>query len=75
MERYITDAIYNNTEQPGDKNVEIAMIRLYERLSDKLPREEYLYMEEELNRIHDMIEKEWFRRGVEEGVRLLLKSI
>ncbi|MDY5774688.1 MAG: hypothetical protein SPK14_02505 [Lachnospiraceae bacterium] len=46
MERYISNAIYDNTDQSREKCIEIAMI-----------------------------EREWFGRGVEEGIRLLLNCI
>lgn len=75
MERYITNAIYDSTDQPGDKYVEIAMIRLTDKLSKMLSVNDYLYIEEEINRINAMIEREWFGRGVEEGIRLLLSCI
>lgn len=51
------------------------MIRLTDKLSKMMAVGDYLYIEEELNRIHAMIEREWFGRGVEEGIRLLLSCI
>ena len=75
MERYISNAIYDNTDQTREKCVEIAMIRLTDKLSKMMAVGDYLYIEEELNRIHAMIEREWFGRGVEEGIRLLLSCI
>lgn len=75
MERYITDAIYDNTEQPGTLEVERAVMRYNEKLSGYMSEKEYLRIEEELNRIHAMIEKEWFHRGFLEGIRFLLKCI
>ena len=75
MERYITDTIYGNTEQPGQVDVELAIARLNTVLADSMEVKDYLPIETELNRVHSMVEKEWFNRGFVEGIRFLLKCI
>ena len=42
MERYITDTIYGNTEQPGQVDVELAIARLNTVLADSMEVKDYL---------------------------------
>lgn len=52
---------------------ELAEKRIYRRLAAVIPREDYLLIEEELNKFYQNLEKEWFYRGFTEGIRFLLE--
>lgn len=75
MERYITDAIYNNIQQRKSVEVELAQKRLYTKLSSVISGNEYLTIEEELNRIYSEVEKELFYCGFVEGIRFLISCM
>ena len=72
MERYITDSIYYNKtwEQTAEELLEK---QIYRRLATMIPEENYLLIEEELNEFYRNLEKEWFYRGLTEGIRFLLE--
>lgn len=75
MERYITDAIYNNIPQRKSVEMELAQKRLYTKLSSVISGSEYLPIEEELNRIYSEVEKELFCCGFVEGIRFLISCM
>ncbi len=72
MERYITDVIYAHTVTRKAAEIELKEKQIYIRLSALISREEYLQIEEELNRFCNELEKELFCRGFAEGIRFLL---
>lgn len=75
IERYITDIIYTQTVQEKSAEIELAEKRLYTRLSSLLSEKEYLRIEEELNTIYSILEKELFCKGFTEGIRFLMKCV
>lgn len=72
MERFITDIIYTNRHTSKSPMLELEQQRLYTKLSSLISMEEYLMVEEELNRIYSEIEKELFYCGFIEGIRFLI---
>lgn len=52
--------------------MELAQKRLYTKLSSVISGNEYLPIEEELNRIYSEVEKELFYCGFVEGIRFLI---
>lgn len=72
MERFITDMIYANRHTLKSPTLELEQQRLYTKLSSLISEEEYLLIEEELNRIYSETEKELFYCGFIEGIRFLV---
>ena len=72
MERFITDMIYTNRHTSKSPTLELEQQRLYTKLSSLISGEEYLMIEEELNRIYSETEKELFYCGFMEGIRFLI---
>lgn len=72
MERFITDMIYTNRHTSKSPTLELEHQRLYTKLSPLISGEEYLMIEEELNRIYSETEKELFYCGFIEGIRFLI---
>lgn len=72
MEKYITDTIYNNTAWERSAYEELGEKEIYHRLSDLIPMEEYMPIEELLNEFYVGLEKEWFYRGFTEGIGFIL---
>lgn len=52
--------------------LELEQQRFYSKLSVLISGEEYLMIEEELNRIYSETERELFYRGFIEGIRFLV---
>ena len=75
MERYITDTIYTHTVTEKAAEIELREKQLYTRLSALISGEEYLQIEEELNRFYNELEKELFYKGFSEGIRFMLKCL
>lgn len=75
MERYITDTIYAHTVTEKTAETVLKEKQLYARLSALMSGEEYLHIEEELNRFYNELEKESFCKGFNEGIRFILKSL
>lgn len=75
MERYITDMIYAHTVTEKAAEIELREKQLYTRLSALISGEEYLQIEEELNRFYNELEKEGFYKGFSEGIRFMLKCL
>lgn len=75
MERYITDMIYTHTVTEKAAEIELREKQLYTRLSALISDEEYLQIEEELNRCYSELEKELFCKGFREGIRFMLKCL
>lgn len=75
MERYITDTIYTHTVTEKAAEIELMEKQLYTRLSALISGEEYLQIEEELNRFYNELEKEGFCKGFSEGIRFMLKCL
>ena len=72
MERFITDIIYTNKHVSKSPMLELDQQRFYSKLSVLISGEEYLMIEEELNRIYSETERELFYRGFIEGIRFLV---
>lgn len=72
MERFITDIIYSNKHTSKSPTLELEQQRLYSKLSSFISGEEYLMIEEELNRIYSETERELFYHGFIEGIRFLV---
>ena len=68
MGRYITDAIYYRI-QP-EKSVEEKLLekKVFGKLSNLIPRKEYLKMEDELSALLSILEKDLFYCGFVEGI-------
>jgi hypothetical protein len=75
VERYITDTIYAHTVTEKTAEIELREKQLYTRLSALISGEEYLQIEEELNRFYNELEKEGFYKGFSEGIRFMLKCL
>lgn len=75
MERYITDELYYNTQHQRSAEVELAEKRLYKMLSTLIAEKDYIKLEEELNRLYAIVEREFFYYGFTEGVRFLMKCL
>ena len=75
MERYITDMIYTHTVTEKAAEIELREKQLYTRLSALISGEEYLQIEEELNRFYNELEEEGFGKGFSEGIRFMLKCL
>lgn len=75
MERFITDKIYDNRKFFKSSTLELEQKRLYKKLAILISEEEYLMIEEELNRIYSETEKELFYCGFIEGIRFLIGCI
>lgn len=75
MERYIADTIYAHTVTEKAAEIELKEKQLYTRLSALISGEEYLQIEEELNRFYNELEKELFCKGFSEGIRFMLKCL
>lgn len=75
MERFITDKIYDNRKFSKSSTLELEQKRLYKKLAILISEEEYLMIEEELNRIYSETEKELFYCGFIEGIRFLIGCI
>lgn len=72
MERFITDIIYTNRRISKSPTLELEQQRFYSKLSALISGEEYLMIEEELNRIYSETERELFYCGFIEGIRFLV---
>ncbi len=75
MERYITDTIYTQTVTEKAAEIELKEKQIYTRLSALISGEEYLQIEEELNRFYNELERELFCKGFSEGIRFMLKCL
>lgn len=75
MERYITDTIYTQTVTEKAAEIELKEKQIYTRLSALISGEEYLQIEEELNRFYNQLERELFCKGFSEGIRFMLKCL
>ncbi len=75
MDRNITDVIYAQTVTGKPAELELKEQQLYKSLSALIPGEEYLKIEEELNRHYEALSKELFCKGFTEGIRFLLKCL
>ncbi len=75
MERYITDTIYTHTVTEKAAEIELREKQIYTKLSAFISGEEYLQIEEELNRFYNELEKELFCKGFSEGIRFMLKCL
>lgn len=64
--------IYANRHTLKSPTLELEQQRLYTKLSSLISEEEYLLIEEELNRIYSETEKELFYCGFIEGIRFLV---
>ena len=72
MELFITDINYTNKHVSKSPMLELEQQRFYSKLSVLISGEEYLMIEEELNRIYSETERELFYRGFIEGIRFLV---
>lgn len=72
MERFITDKIYDNRKFSKSSTLELEQKRLYKKLATLISEEEYLMIEEKLNRVYSETEKELFYCGFIEGIRFLI---
>ncbi len=75
MERYLTDAVYARRVGGRPPELEREEKHLYAELSARIPGEEYLRIEEELNHFHEELGKELFGRGFMEGMRFFLQCL
>lgn len=73
MDREITDLIYYRTVKEKSAEVELAVNRMYRAVSACTPETDFVKLEEELNTVYSMVEKELFYRGFTEGIRFLLE--
>lgn len=72
MEKDITDLIYYRTVKEKSAEVELAVDRMYRAISACTSETDFVKLEEELNMVHSMLEKEMFYHGFTEGIRFLL---
>ena len=75
MERYITDAVYYKIQPEKSLEEKLLEKKVFGKLSTLIPSEEYLKMEEELNALLSILEKDLFCCGFIEGIRFLLGCI
>lgn len=75
VERYLTDAVYARRVGGRPPELEREEKHLYAELSARIPGEEYLRIEEELNHFHEELGKELFGRGFMEGMRFFLQCL
>ena len=75
MERYLTDAVYARRVRDRPPELEREEKHLYAELSARISGEDYLRIEEELNRFHEELGKELFGRGFMEGMRFFLQCL
>ncbi len=72
MEKDITDLIYYRTVKEKSVEVELAVNRMYRAISVCTSKKDFVKLEEELNKVYSVVEKELFYRGFTEGIRFLL---
>ncbi len=72
MDRAITDLIYCRTVKEKSAEVELAVYKMYRAISACATDTDFVKLEEELNTVYSMVEKELFYRGFTEGMRFLL---
>lgn len=72
MDREITDLIYYRTVKEKSAEVELAVNRMYRAVSACTSETDFVKLEEELNTVYSVVEKELFYRGFTEGIRFLL---
>lgn len=72
MEKDITDLIYYRTVKEKSAEVELAVNKMYRSISACTSETDFVKLEEELNMVYSMLEKEMFYRGFTEGIRFLL---
>lgn len=72
MDREITDLIYYRTVKEKSAEVELAVNRMYRTISACTSEADFVKLEEELNTVYSVMEKEMFYRGFTEGIRFLL---
>ena len=75
MEKAITDLIYSRVVKDRSAEVELAMYKMYRLISSCTSETDYVRLEEELNRVYSMVEKELFYRGFTEGIRFLMDLV
>lgn len=75
MEHYITDILFASIVKNKSAELEDDEKQIYTKLSTILPLEEYLRIEENLNRHYNNLGKETFYRGFMEGIHFLLKCL
>lgn len=72
MDRAITDLIYCRTVKEKSAEVELAVYKMYHAISACTTDTDFVKLEEELNTVYSVVEKELFYRGFTEGIRFLL---
>lgn len=72
MDRAITDLIYCRTVKEKSAEVELAVYKMYRTISACTNETDFVKLEEELNTVYSVVEKELFYRGFTEGIRFLL---
>lgn len=72
MDRAITDLIYCRTVKEKSAEVELAVYKMYRTISACTTDTDFVKLEEELNTVYSVVEKELFYRGFTEGIRFLL---
>lgn len=72
MEKDITDLIYCRVVKNKSAEVELAVYKMYRSISACTSDTDFVKLEEELNTVYSMVEKELFYRGFIEGIRFLL---
>jgi len=75
MERYITDEICNHLEPSNSLELTLAENRLWDMLTEYIPEEQYLKIEEKLYEVFALVEKEFFHYGFTEGIRFIVKNL
>lgn len=73
MDRAITDLIYCRTVKEKSAEVELAVYKMYRAISACTNETDFVKLEEELNTVYSVVEKELFYRGFTEGIRFLLE--
>lgn len=72
MDKNITDMIYCQIINNKSAEVELAVYKMYRAISACTSEKDFVGLEEELNRVYSVVEKELFYRGFTEGIRFLL---
>lgn len=72
MEKAITDLIYCQTVKDKSAEAELAVYKMYRSISACTSETDYVKLEEELNTVYSVVEKELFYRGFTAGIRFLL---
>ena len=75
MERYITNEIYNHLAPSNSLELANAESELWGLLSELVPKEKHLRVEEKLNEVLSIVEEEDFHLGFNEGMRCILKCM